>query len=322
MIAGRVLPYLKDDNINNVWNNWDPEDRDLFFISQDGQYYTKISLNSDFDEQRIITIIEECLVCDDYSSCGLSTRFYGCLDMSACNYNSVAIIDNGSCEFQSGFCCGNDPFGLYCDCYGTEPQAYCHDIDGDGMGNGNVSFYCSSDEPDGWVLQCPDCNGSYGCDGICYDVDAPVLDDCGVCDGGNVNQDCAGDCFGSAAIDNCGVCTTTPCLKDCNDDWGGNDDTCLSIDSFIMPDRYNITRIYPNPFNPIAVINYELPESGKIRISVYDITGKEMGILFNDYQLPGYYEIKWNASSYSSGIYFIQLLSDHYLNTQKVALIK
>ena len=44
MVDGRDLPYLKDDAISNVWGNWGPEDRDLFFIRQDGWYHKKINL--------------------------------------------------------------------------------------------------------------------------------------------------------------------------------------------------------------------------------------------------------------------------------------
>ena len=56
--------------------------------------------------------------------------------------------------------------------------------------------------------------------------------------------------------------------------------------------------------------------------SKYDITGKEVAILLDSFQSRGYYSIKWNASSYTSGIYFIQLISDYHLITQKVILIK
>ena len=325
MVDGRDLPYLKDDAISNVWDNWGPEDRDLFFIRQDGWYHKKINLNSGFDEQEIKTLIEECLVCEDDSSCGLSARFYGCLDKLSCNYSSAAIIDDRSCESQSGFCCGSDPYGLYCDCDGTVPQAYCYDTDGDGTGNGNVSFYCAGNEPDGWVIECSDCDGTYGCDGICYDEDAPELDGCGVCSGDNADQDCAGNCFGSATLDNCDTCDNIPyndCIQDCDGIWGGDNNSCLSINPLITPDTYNITHIYPNPFNPTTLINYGLPESENIRISVYDITGKEVAILLDSFQSRGYYSIRWNALSYPSGIYFIKLISDHHLNTQKVILIK
>ena len=212
------------------------------------------------------------------------------------------------------------PFGLYCDCDGAVPQPYCED----GLGSENVEMYCSGDEPENWVSECSiNCNGTYGCDGEC---DSGLeLDDCGLCDGGNADQDCAGICFGSATLDNCGNCDNVPYndrVQDCDGNWGGINDSCLSTNPIITPDRYYITHIYPNPFNPTTLINYGLPENGNIRISVYDITGKEVAILLDSFQSRGYYSIKWNASSYTSGIYFIQLISDHHLITQKVILIK
>ena len=99
--------------------------------------------------------------------------------------------------------------------------------------------------------------------------------------------------------------------------------TCdLAINSLIIPEQFSISNIYPNPFNPIANIIYELQVNTDLWIRVYDIIGAQITTLINAYQIAGYYTITWNASSYPSGVYLITVDSGKFTQTQKVVLVK
>ena len=90
----------------------------------------------------------------------------------------------------------------------------------------------------------------------------------------------------------------------------------------IIPDYYDLSESYPNPFNPITHIDYALPESDFITLAVYDINGKLIEVLDSGNKLAGYYTISWNATYIPSGTYFIRLSSQKYSATRKVLLIK
>ena len=90
----------------------------------------------------------------------------------------------------------------------------------------------------------------------------------------------------------------------------------------LLPNIYSISNIYPNPFNPMTTIKFRLTDYVPVQIEVYDLSGRRVEILINDYQQPGYHTVVWNASSYPSGLYFIQIKTDKYGETRKVLLIK
>jgi Tol biopolymer transport system component len=103
-------------------------------------------------------------------------------------------------------------------------------------------------------------------------------------------------------------------------DNGEND--CLELDKLHAPSDFSINQVYPNPFNPVTTIHYTLPENMNINILVYDIRGRHLTTLFNDFQITGTYTINWDASLYPSGIYFIMMVSDNFKQTEKVILVK
>jgi hypothetical protein len=109
-------------------------------------------------------------------------------------------------------------------------------------------------------------------------------------------------------LDECGVCN------------GENE--CLSVNELIIPDHYSISNIYPNPFNPITSITYGLPEVGNVTLNVYNIQGRQVQTLVDDFQTAGYHSINWNASYYPSGVYLIRMESGSFTQTQKVVLVK
>ncbi len=98
--------------------------------------------------------------------------------------------------------------------------------------------------------------------------------------------------------------------------------SALSIDEVTIPNNYSIYSIYPNPFNPITKITYGLREYSNVKIAIFDLTGKKVATLINKIQSSGYHSIDWNADNHASGIYFIKMITDEYINTKKLILFK
>ncbi|MBI89809.1 MAG: hypothetical protein CMG60_06965, partial [Candidatus Marinimicrobia bacterium] len=90
----------------------------------------------------------------------------------------------------------------------------------------------------------------------------------------------------------------------------------------LIPVEFSLSPTYPNPFNPITHIEYSVPYQTKVSITIYDLVGREITSLVNDIQDPGHYNLKWDASSISSGMYFIRMKADNFEASQKSVLIK
>jgi photosystem II stability/assembly factor-like uncharacterized protein len=91
-----------------------------------------------------------------------------------------------------------------------------------------------------------------------------------------------------------------------------------------VPKEYKLYNNYPNPFNPKSNIKYQIPKSNvNVKIAIYDIQGKEIAILVNEKQSAGTYEVDFDGSNYSSGIYLYSLIVDNkVIETKRMALIK
>ncbi|NOS85449.1 MAG: T9SS type A sorting domain-containing protein [Ignavibacteria bacterium] len=94
--------------------------------------------------------------------------------------------------------------------------------------------------------------------------------------------------------------------------------------STIIPDKYMLYNNYPNPFNPVTNINFDIPssESSEAELVIYDITGRIVTVLVNSSLRPGKYSVRWNASGYSSGVYFYRLTSGSYSDIKKMVVVK
>jgi hypothetical protein len=89
-----------------------------------------------------------------------------------------------------------------------------------------------------------------------------------------------------------------------------------------IPASYLLGQNYPNPFNPSTTISYSIPKAGNVRISVLDVLGREVAVLVNGYKTPGSYNVEFNASELSSGVYFYKITSGDFTDTKKMVLIK
>jgi len=91
---------------------------------------------------------------------------------------------------------------------------------------------------------------------------------------------------------------------------------------------YRLEQNYPNPFNPNTIINFEVPSNvknqiSKIKFAVYDISGKEVSVLVNEIKGPGKYEVRFDGSNFSSGIYFYKLEADgETIDVKQMMLVK
>jgi|WetSurMetagenome_2_1015567.scaffolds.fasta_scaffold164680_2 hypothetical protein len=89
-----------------------------------------------------------------------------------------------------------------------------------------------------------------------------------------------------------------------------------------IPQKYNLEQNYPNPFNPVTKINFDLPKSGFVTLKVYDILGQEVATLVNGTKNAGRYNVDFDGSSISSGMYFYKIESNGFVATRKMMLIK
>ena len=94
------------------------------------------------------------------------------------------------------------------------------------------------------------------------------------------------------------------------------------LNAYLAPTDFALSAAYPNPFNPSTSLNFSIPIESKVKISVYDIQGRLVQELLDDLIKPGNYNIQWKASNYSSGIYFINMVSKDFSTTQKITLLK
>jgi type IX secretion system substrate protein len=85
---------------------------------------------------------------------------------------------------------------------------------------------------------------------------------------------------------------------------------------------FSLGQNYPNPFNPTTKINFSIPKSDFASLRVYDILGREVKVLVNGLLTPGEYEIDFDASSLSSGMYYYSLRSGDNVNVKKMVLVK
>jgi hypothetical protein len=89
-----------------------------------------------------------------------------------------------------------------------------------------------------------------------------------------------------------------------------------------IPSGFVLEQNYPNPFNPSTTIKYSTPFSEFITVKVYDVLGREVATLINEEKSAGSYEVNFNASQLSSGIYFYKLTTGNFVETKKMILMK
>jgi len=92
--------------------------------------------------------------------------------------------------------------------------------------------------------------------------------------------------------------------------------------SHSLPANFKLDQNYPDPFNPVTVIRYDLPKLSQVSIVVYDILGRKVETLVNEEKSPGHYQVSLDASRLPSGVYFYRLQAGAFTQTKKMLLLK
>ena len=89
-----------------------------------------------------------------------------------------------------------------------------------------------------------------------------------------------------------------------------------------IPNQFELSQNFPNPFNPVTTIKYQVPELSFVTLKIYDVLGSEIITLVNEEKPIGSYEIEFDATGLSSGIYFYKLQAGSFVETKKMILLK
>ena len=96
----------------------------------------------------------------------------------------------------------------------------------------------------------------------------------------------------------------------------------IMVSEDVIPTTYSLEQNYPNPFNPSTIISWQSPVDSRQTIKIYDVLGSEVATVIDEFKSAGKYEIKFDASGLSSGIYFYSLQSGSFKETRKMILTK
>jgi len=88
------------------------------------------------------------------------------------------------------------------------------------------------------------------------------------------------------------------------------------------PHSFEISKLYPNPFNPSTEVSFSIPTDNHVRLSIYNVQGQEIDVIFEGAQSVGQHSYTWNASNFPSGVYYIRLQAGNMVTSQKALLIK
>jgi hypothetical protein len=106
---------------------------------------------------------------------------------------------------------------------------------------------------------------------------------------------------------------------DFNGDYEYSEEVFVEVNGSIT---FGLEQNYPNPFNPTTKIRIALPKSSFAKLVVYDMLGRELETILNEHLNAGTYEADWDASKFTSGVYYYKLTSGDYTETKKMILIK
>ena len=102
----------------------------------------------------------------------------------------------------------------------------------------------------------------------------------------------------------------------------GDTNTVVGIDEVDkLPSDFILYQNYPNPFNPSTVISWQSPIGSNVKLIIYDLLGRKIRTLVNQYYNPGSYSVTFNADNLTSGTYFYRLITNDFIKTKKMLLI-
>jgi hypothetical protein len=227
-----------------------------------------------------------------------------CVECEAINVSSIAISDE--CQMQVN--CFADPC-LVSEC-SSDPDAEC------------VANYCGGCWADyylnGELIYCDSSTDCFDLTGIDFGLCEMAL---GI---GWVNDSCV-------YVSGCDFVADS---VDYTDAFFNSMDDCIQSCIFVsnveinqLPIAFNLYNNFPNPFNPVTSLRYELPEDALVNITIYDMIGRQVKILVNSSQTAGYMTIQWDATNdrnepVSAGIYLYTIQVGDYTQTKKMVLLR
>jgi hypothetical protein len=93
-------------------------------------------------------------------------------------------------------------------------------------------------------------------------------------------------------------------------------------ENYYISKKFTLSQNYPNPFNPRTIINYELPITNYVDLSVFNLLGQNVATLVNEHQQAGYHQVEWDASGFASGIYYYRIEAGNFTETRKMIYLK
>lgn len=105
-------------------------------------------------------------------------------------------------------------------------------------------------------------------------------------------------------------------------DLDGSFNYSKEIEVTVQPTEFSLSQNYPNPFNPTTNIDFTLAQKGIVTIKLFNINGEEVATLLNEEREAGYYTINFSAASLSSGVYFYKMVSNNFVMTKKLIVLK
>lgn len=96
----------------------------------------------------------------------------------------------------------------------------------------------------------------------------------------------------------------------------------IKILSIGLPNEFVLNQNYPNPFNPKTIISYQLPEAGRVILRVYDLLGREVVQLIDEFQVAGYKSVEFNPLNLPSGVYFYRMTVGSFNSVKKMLLLQ
>ncbi len=89
-----------------------------------------------------------------------------------------------------------------------------------------------------------------------------------------------------------------------------------------IPNNFKLYNNYPNPFNPVTKIKFALPKNSQVKLTVFDMLGREAATLVNEELNAGTYNAEWNAANFSSGVYYYRMVTSDFSEVKKMILVK
>ncbi len=211
------------------------------------------------------------------------------------------IVDNISCDegsgvFASGYLTNNIIRGN--SIYGVSSVSYSN-VEGGWPGEGNIDEFPLFRYGSNYHLMSIACGDPY--DSPCIDAGSPYY------------ADSLLDC-------SWGLGTTASDMGA----YGGGDTAFVGIwdTPSSLPDRFMLLQNYPNPFNAYTTIRFILPKAQDVELTIYDLLGRRIEVLLNEYREAGVHEIIFDASALSSGVYFYRLRAGDMVETKRMVLLK